>query len=505
MKFADDVFISYAHLDNQAVVEGQPGWISRFDRALKIRLGQLLGREPRIWRDPKLQGNDFFADTLVERLPEVAALVAVLSPRYANSDWCRREMSTFQAAAEAHGGSRIGNKSRLFKVIKTPLPFENHPPEVESLLGYEFFCVDPETGRAQELDQTFGPEMQARYWQKLDDLAYDLASLLQVLDDQATPTPLAGAGKGNVYLAETSSDLQPQREALRRDLVHQGYRVLPDRLPPSWLAADWEAFVEQQLAACKLSVHLIGNQYGIVPEGTQSSIVALQYELAATRSMSDLARLIWLPPELALNDERQQRFVEQLHTDARLHRRGDLLQTPFEDLKTAVYRLLSPPAEAPRSRETQAAEGVIRIYLICDERDLEQIAPLADHLFGEGFEVILPLFDPDEAQARLDHEENLRLCDALLIYYGQGNELWQRRKLSELRKSAGLGRSTALRGKAIYVAPPLTAQKARLRTHEALVLQQPTDTFDPSALATFMGELHATDTAPAGDVKLGAL
>ena len=99
MKFADDVFISYAHLDNQAVVEGQPGWISRFDRALKIRLGQLLGREPRIWRDPKLQGNDFFADTLVERLPEVAALVAVLSPRYANSDWCRREMSTFQAAA----------------------------------------------------------------------------------------------------------------------------------------------------------------------------------------------------------------------------------------------------------------------------------------------------------------------------------------------------------------------------------------------------------------------
>jgi len=167
--------------------------------------------------------------------------------------------------------------------------------------------------------------------------------------------------------------------------------------------------------------------------------------------------------------------------------------------------MLSPPAEAPRSREPQAAEGVIRIYLICDERDLEQIAPLADHLFGEGFEVILPLFDPDETQARLDHEENLRLCDALLIYYGQGNELWQRRKLSELRKSAGLGRSTALRGKAIYVAPPLTPQKARLRTHEALVLQQPTDTFDPSALATFMGELHATDTAPAGDVKLGAL
>jgi len=59
MDFENDVFISYAHLDNQAVIEGQSGWISKFDRALKIRLGQLLGREPRIWRDPKLQGNDF--------------------------------------------------------------------------------------------------------------------------------------------------------------------------------------------------------------------------------------------------------------------------------------------------------------------------------------------------------------------------------------------------------------------------------------------------------------
>ena len=64
MSFDNDVFFSYAHLDNQSFIEGQPGWISSFERALKIRLGQLLGREARIWRDPKLQGNDFFGDTL---------------------------------------------------------------------------------------------------------------------------------------------------------------------------------------------------------------------------------------------------------------------------------------------------------------------------------------------------------------------------------------------------------------------------------------------------------
>jgi len=505
MDFENDVFISYAHLDNQAVIEGQSGWISKFDRALKIRLGQLLGREPRIWRDPKLQGNDFFADTLVERLPQVAALVAVLSPRYVNSDWCRREMNTFCQVAEATGGSRIGDKSRLFKVIKTPLPLERHPPEVQPLLGYEFFCLDPETGRAQELDQGFGPEVQAKYWQKLDDLAYDLCNLLQLLSDHATQAQAAGAIKGNVYLAETSSDLQEQREAIRRDLLHQGYRVLPDRQPPSWKAVDWETFVQQQLAGCQLSIHLVGSQYGIVPEGTQSSIVVLQYELAAARSMSELARLIWLPPELAPQDERQQRFLEQLQADTRLHQRGDLLQTPFEDLKTAIYRMLNPPAEPVRSRETHAAAGVIRIYLICDERDLDQIQPLEDYLFAQGFEVILPLFEPDETQSRLDHEDNLRLCDAVLIYYGQGNELWQRRKLSELRKSAGLGRTEPLRGKAIYIAPPFTPQKVRLRTHEALVLQQRTELFNPSVLAPFLDELRHRDNGASRDVKFGSL
>jgi len=79
MAFENDIFISYAHLDDEAVLEGQKGWVSSFHRVLEIRVGQLLGEKPRIWRDPKLQGNDYFADTLLaERLPKAAALVSVL-------------------------------------------------------------------------------------------------------------------------------------------------------------------------------------------------------------------------------------------------------------------------------------------------------------------------------------------------------------------------------------------------------------------------------------------
>ena len=50
----NDIFISYAHLDDKPLTEGQKGWITKFHRILQVRLGQLLGVEPTIWRDPKL-------------------------------------------------------------------------------------------------------------------------------------------------------------------------------------------------------------------------------------------------------------------------------------------------------------------------------------------------------------------------------------------------------------------------------------------------------------------
>ena len=64
-----DIFISYAHLDNEALTEEEKGWVSAFDTALQRRLGQLLGRKPDIWRDRKLQGNDIFGDEIVEQFP----------------------------------------------------------------------------------------------------------------------------------------------------------------------------------------------------------------------------------------------------------------------------------------------------------------------------------------------------------------------------------------------------------------------------------------------------
>ena len=67
---------------NVGLIEGGNGWITDLHRSLEKRLAQLLPRSARIFRDPKLSGNDVFADALAERLRRSAALIPVVSPRF---------------------------------------------------------------------------------------------------------------------------------------------------------------------------------------------------------------------------------------------------------------------------------------------------------------------------------------------------------------------------------------------------------------------------------------
>jgi len=99
------------------------------------------------------------------------------------------------------------------------------------------------------------------------------------------------------------------------------------------------------------------------------------------------------------------------------------------------------------------------------------------------------VFEGDEAEVREDHEDSLCRADAVLIYYARGNDLWLKRKLRELRKSDGQGRSAPLKAKSILVAPPHSRDKQWLRTREALVIQQP-GAFSRELLDPFLAQLR---------------
>lgn len=500
-EFDDDIFISYAHVDNQPLAEGLEGWVETLHGRLGIRLAQLLGEEVKIWRDPKLQGNDYFADTLVVRVSKIAVLVSVLSPRYVKSEWCMREINEFCKAASLQGGLRVGNSSRLFKIIKTYIPLEDQPPSLQPMLGYEFYEYDPAQGRAKEFSPDVVPHRDIRYWEKLEDLANDITRLIERMKEQSesettatTTAPAAAstlpAGK-TIYLAKTTSDLSAERDIIQRELQQHGHLVLPDKeLPLN--ASEMKEAVREYLKSSKLSIHLIGARYGMIPEDESRSIIQIQHELAAERGPEDMRRLLWMPTGLESQDERQQKFIDALRLGHNGFQGVEVLQTKLEDLKIQIYEKLADKPQMP-----QPVEGEDRprsLYLICDKQDYEAVSPLETYLFDQGFEVILPVMEGDEAQAAQDHKDNLLYCDAVMIYYGQANEIWLRMKLRELQKIAGYGRTQPMLARAIYISDPPTPRKDQFKTHEAIVIRN-YGPFSPELLRPFLMKIQTAKGA----------
>jgi Domain of unknown function (DUF4062)/TIR domain len=526
MPFTYDIFISYAHLDDLSPFGDGKGWIDLFHERLSVLVSQALGYELRIWRDGhNLQGNDVLQGAIAEGITQSLLLVPIISPRYVQSDWCNREMAAFYASEPPPQAAVPGFRTRVFKVIKTPLPdhLKNLEPEqTRSLTGYQFYGADEEDGELHEFSTD--PTDKA-YWEMLTRLvAHITKTLIELKYSSSSPpaaevarttgaaapppvvasakpvaTPVVAPDSANaaklVYLAETTSDLTKERELVRDELQQRGHSVLPDEKLPCDEAKQTEASVRADLARCALSVHLVGTRYGSTPEDDARSVVRIQEELAAERSAADAAflRLIWMPPGLStpalpISDERQKSFIAELQT--RVMVGAELLQTTIEDLKTRIVEKLHPPAKtATRDRRSKLKQ----VYLICENSDRSFVRPLKEYLFKQNFEVITWLDEGAADKLMEYHHKNLRDCDAALIYFGSGDEAWVRKNLEDLEKAYGYGREQDWVANAVYVGAPENPQKEDFLTHMVPYVIRNFRSFDPNDLQDFVGKVQAAE------------
>jgi hypothetical protein len=492
MTFEKHLFISYAHIDNQPLTRGQQGWVSQFHSSLEAMLSMRMGRKVEIWKDEKLSGLDRFGEEILRQFPKTAMLVSVLSPRYVESDWCTREVREFCAAAEQSSGLTFENKSRIVKVIKTPIDNDGLlPPLMHQMLGYEFYTYVDQA--PMELDSAFGPEMAQKYNLKLAKLAWDIAQFLKKLEtagpktNGAPPSP----SKPVVYLAECSYDRREVREALQSDLERAGYRILPDSQLPRE-QADYAAEVARLIDQSNLSIHLIGSGYGTVLDGpSPKSVVVIQNELAIERSKKGLKRIIWLPEGTSPRQGEQQQFIEALQKDPQVQFGADLITSDAETLKNAVYAALrrqEKPATV-NGANSLAEDGRKLVYLICDEQDRPSTIPLRKFLKGGGLDVKIPLFEGDAAELRQANSDVLAQCDAVLMFYGAGGEAWKRTVESDLKKMKGYRGEKALPPNFVYLAQPATGDKRDLIDMEEPNVVNGLDGFQPALIQPLLDAL----------------
>ena len=484
-----DVLISYAEVDNEPLRSGDEGWISQLQRNLKIRMEQLSGEEVKISR---LSGKAFESigsgGGVAKGMTEAKAIVPVISPPFTNSAGCEKEMEIIYnpETISSQTGSGEPTEAKVVNAIKMPVALESAPDSISSVItkcpGLEFFEREPSTGKVREFNEDLGEDSRQRYYERVYDLAYELCESIKQKPSSDKSTGSEAEQKQKIFLAPTTSELTKEYDTVKRELKEHGYHVVPDYPLPLSINEMNEA-LEGMITDCVTSIHLMGHNYGLIPEGSSSSIGEILLRFTAEKSSQGLKRFIWSPREFSKGEAKQVELLERIQEDPALHSAAELIEGSISTLKRDIFRVIEEQkrqSEEEANKEIKPVTDSKLIYLICEQRDEEAVEALEDYLFKEGLEVCLPAFEGDEADVKSLHQENLINCSGALVYYGAAPRAWADIKLRDLIKAVGYGRENPIENQAVFIAPPHDHRKERYKSHRAKIIRQNEESFSPN-------------------------
>ena len=424
--FANDIFISYSHIDNQAL-EGSSGWVTDFHKHLQIEVEEELGDRVHIWRDARIGSADDFSRDLDRQVRASAMLLAVLSPGYRGSAWCEREAKGFISGTCRAGDLWVDTKCRVIKVVKRPTDV-NLLPEIGAL---QFFEVDQASGRPYELETGSRP-----FKRLLTDLALEVGVVLRSMRKSRS-----------VFLGHASTTLAAQRERVRRELQARDFRVVTAARRSIDEPSD---IVRSAVKECALAVLFDGQGEG----PSDSSDEALASDERKVAAEEEARQLVVLRGQQLLGIDHDMNV--ELMPDP-----------PQHALNHTMLQMLDMPAEAGRSQRR-----LVRVYLVCDRQDhpllqSNRARHLRDYLIERGIEVKTPLAEDSEAaEFSRDNRTKLKQCDGVLLYWGTARQSWFDQRLGELMQARGWRRGREFVAVAAYIADPENVVKKNYETRE---------------------------------------
>jgi len=425
--YDQDVFISYAHVDDEPFFDAvrpdqSAGWVTTFVRLLTNELAQKIGRKEKftVWFDTiSLRGNHALTGEITAKLERAANFVAILSPPYLASQWCRDEAHLFtrRFACDLEG--------RLFIVEKASLDDGAVvPPELTGLRNYRFWYLD-RNHQPRTLGKPMPQQDEIQYFRLIEDLARDIHGQLKAMagrQPDKRPPGVANGGNGHaaVFLAEVTDDLEHQRLEVRRYLEQQGVLVLPEAGLPLG-RAEFEAALDADLARSRVFVQLLGPVPGKRPPDVPDGYGWLQLDSARRRG----ARVLqWRSAELDLAGIEWARHRELLELET-VH------ASSLETFKSAVAATLMPPPAPLPSRST---DDQPLVFLNTEPRH-DEIAAKIREAIRDRAALVEPLREGPAEELRVDFEQNLIDCDAMVMVYTD-NAGWARAQLRAFRKHA---------------------------------------------------------------------
>jgi len=433
MNFDYDVFISYGSpegVENDTVNQ----WAVKFCEYLAILLNRLNNRELTFMLHDDLRARKQLLGTespLV--LTKTAIFVTLISPESVSSESYQNELQEiYNTVYEGTNGS-TRNVNRIFKVLTAPISEEQQPECLINEIGYDFYEINRYSKKSRTFEIVDGEQPEEKLWFKLVDLVYDIQNSLELLvHDEVQITER----KKYIYLAETSFDQTDNRDEIRRELQYLGYHILPlVNLPND--GERVETLVRNYLDRSILSVHLMGAFYGDMLKKSKHSLIDLQNKVVreyVENSDSRQKRIIWIPSDLKITDQRQSLYLNRLKRDESKEN-TEIIEAPIEVFKTVLRNKLDE-IEKPG----KLISGNRKVYLVYENQSRSELLRICEMLAEKNIDILESDLEKLETGLITTHKQNLVDADAVLIYQGNSHKLWLTSKVQDLVKAPGFGK-----------------------------------------------------------------
>jgi hypothetical protein len=284
-------------------------------------------------------------------------------------------------------------------------------------------------------------------------------------------------GRPAIYLAETTPDALHYQQALKNELETLGFRILsPGALNQN--EAKLSSTIKDLLSKSFLSLHLVGRSYGQEVADSGKSLVEFQIQIAAEFTSENtqdeysasLKRMIWIMPPGKNNESKQDKVIAYIKQESRLFQNSELLETPFESLKTYVHKFLSEYIIDSKSA-TENKNEKSNVFVIFEKAVSENIKPLLDWLDQQKLSYFHPIFNAGPEETMPYYRKMLASCESVLVYYTGENQVWLKTKVNDILKAPGYGRHEPFQSRILFT--PENLHENALEQFNILKFKQP--------------------------------
>jgi TIR domain len=471
------VFVSYAHDDDLqlSASKDEKGFVTFFCEMLRTKLRDLGAARIRIWLDrQRISDGDQFEGKIDDGLHRAQILLVVMSNNWLSRPYCRKELDEFVELRRTAGIDNVAE--RVVVIGKGHVDRLKRPPLLQTQEGFLFFARDDQNDVA-DVKPFFnrGDACDDRFYDRRD----DLAAFLQRRVDRiaagagtgavAVPgQPIASPNGRTIYLAKPAADMEGAYSRLAFELQGKGYTVLPEvnsDIPKNAAVRD---YVKTALEKAEVSVHLVGEKRGFIPEDELDPIVKLQLAFARERasrsanlSESVFRRIVWAPKILDVPDRPPDAVIERdpLKVLERFDGQIPADKIDGDILSKFVEFLFQYLAEtAPRPVPKTPANGKLEVYLAYHDADEDYAGAIVAALRGSPMKIQIPAAGAD-AETRRYNDDLLVNCDVVTLCWANASEVWVRSEADRLKDWEALGRKQQFARRALIAGPPPAPHK----------------------------------------------